>query len=173
MLFRLLGVVFVVGGCSGLGIWYREQLHGRLRAIRSLVKLLEMFMSEISFGKATLAESCKAVARRMEEPYKGVLEQIYWEYSANQTDSFRVILVRYMSGLFDMLPLKEEEKECFYSAFGDQGFPDGQMQLKCMEQSRKRLEDMIALQSQELKEKSRMAMGLGVMSGLLLVVIML
>lgn len=166
-------MVFVVGGCSGLGIWYREQLSGRLRAIRSLVRLLEMFMSEISFGKSTLAESCREIAQRMEEPYKSVLEQIYREYSVRRTDSFQMILEQYMRDLFNKLPLKEEEKTCFCSAFSGQGFLDGQMQLKCMEQSRKRLEDMVVIQSQELKEKSRMAMGLGVMSGLLLVVIML
>lgn len=129
-------------------------------------------MSEIRYGKATLPVCCKETAARVEEPYKSALEQVYRNYSSRAELSFQEIFVKQMDEAFVGLPLKKEDRECFLAAFRNQGFQDGQMQLKCMEQSRTRLAESIAKQSHELKEKSQMAVGLGVMSGLLLVIIM-
>ncbi len=173
MVCRLIGALLILGGCTGLGLWYREQMQERLKALRCLSSILDMLMSEIRYGKATLAESCKETATRIEEPYREALLEVYRLYDGGKGDSFGQLFFKQMQQIFDRLPLKKEDKACFLAPFAGQGFADGQMQLRCMEQSRLQLEERIAGQNRELKEKSQMAVGLGVMSGLLLVVIMI
>ena len=49
---RLLGGGMILTGCLGLGVWYRQQFILRLKAIRIMVEILEILMSEIGYGKA-------------------------------------------------------------------------------------------------------------------------
>ena len=72
----------------------------------------------------------------------------------------------------EKMPLKREDREIFLAPFCGQGFSDGQMQLKSIEQSLAQIKDIIRIQNEEQREKCRMAVGLGVMSGLLLIIIM-
>lgn len=129
-------------------------------------------MSEIRYGKATLPECCRELTVRVEAPYKDALEQIYCEYAEATGGSFQEIFVRRMEQVLVALPLKREDRECFLTPFRNQGFQDGQMQLKSLEQSLLQLNEIIRTQNEEQREKCRMAVGLGVMSGLLLIIIM-
>lgn len=134
--------------------------------------MLEMFISEIRYGKSTLPECCRELATRLEEPYKGALEQACQEFHSMVGVSFYEIFVRKMEQVLGMLPLKDEDRESFLTPFRHQGFQDGQMQIKSLEQGLLQLSDVIQIQKEEQREKSRMAVGLGVMSGLLLIIIM-
>lgn len=155
-----------------MGIWYRERLLGRLKALRTLTAILEMLMSEIQYGKSTLPECCSALTERLEEPYKRTFTEIYQEFGNAGGSSFQEIFVRRMELTFQNLPLKGEDEACFLAPFRNHGFQDGHMQMKSLEQSLLRLNDIIRTQNEEQREKCRMAVGLGVMSGLLLIIIM-
>lgn len=170
---RLVGAVLILSGCTGLGLWYRQQFIGRLQALRVLSAILEMLMSEIRYGRATLPECCKEVAARVDEPYKGALMQVYEECEQATAAPFGEIFVQKTEQIFAQLSLKREECEIFVAPFKGQGFQDGQMQLKSLEQSLLRLQDMIRMQNEEQREKCRMSVGLGVMSGLLLIIVMI
>lgn len=71
------------------------------------------------------------------------------------------------------LPLKEEDREVFLQPFHGQGFQDGAMQLKSLEQVLSQLSGSLEGQERERREKCRMAVGLGAMSGLLILIVLL
>lgn len=169
---RFLGGIMILTGCTGLGFWYREQLEGRMRALRSLIMLLEVFISEIRYGRSALPECCKAVASKVEEPYRSGLLEVCEQFADNRENRFGEIFVYKMDKVLQLLPLKKSDKECFFSSFLAYGFWDGQMQIKNLEYSRGHLADVLQTQKQLQQEKSRLAVGLGVMSGLLLVIVM-
>lgn len=170
---RLLGGIMIMSGCLGLGIWYREQFIGRIQAMRRLVSILEMLKSEINYGKATLPESCNRLAERMEEPYRGCLRDIYRELSEERSTTFPELFCLKMEECLKRLPLKKEDRDIFLQPFRGQGFRDGSMQLVSLEQGLVQLSDSIKLQEQEQREKCHMAVGLGAMSGMLLLIILL
>lgn len=163
----------IVGGCLGLGLWYRDQMIGRIRALRTLASILEMWMSEIRYGKATLPESCGQLAGRLGEPYAGCLKAVCEELGGAGSASFQEVFCRRMDNCLKELPLKEEDREMFLQPFRGQGFQDGAMQLKNLEQGLGRIRELTGQQEQEQKERCRMAVGLGAMSGLLLLIILL
>lgn len=169
---RLVGAILIFSGCTGLGLWYREQLLGRIKTLRTMTAILEMLMSEIRYGKSTLPECCRELSARVDEPFKGALGQIFQVCHKEAGVAFQEIFQEQMMWALEKMPLKREDREIFLAPFCGQGFLDGQMQLRSIEQSLVQIKDTIRIQSEEQREKCRMAVGLGVMSGLLLIIIM-
>ncbi|WP_369124294.1 hypothetical protein, partial [uncultured Acetatifactor sp.] len=71
------------------------------------------------------------------------------------------------------LPLQETDREDFLRFAGQTGFSDSQMQLRAIEQSAQLLGATRERLEREHGEKSRMAVGLGAMGGLLLILVFL
>lgn len=170
---QLLGCIMITTGCLGLGVWYRQQFSKRLYHLRYMGTILEMMMSEVCYSKAPLPECCGRLIKRLEKPYNEAFSDIYESMKNNTGEKFGQVFHRRMSECLQQLPIKQEEKELFLRFASESGFEDGKMQIRSMEQYNDRLKTIIHKLEQEIAEKSRMAMGLGAMSGLLLVIILL
>lgn len=132
-----------------------------------------MMMSEVSYSKATLPECCRHLSERLENPYRQALEEVYRTMRENTGEGFGRVFHDRMKECLDGVPLQKEEKELFLEFTNGCGFEDGKMQLRSMEQYNDRLKSLIRRLEQETAEKCRMALGLGAMSGLLLVIVLL
>lgn len=130
-------------------------------------------MGEIQYGKATLPECCKSVAERQNEPFRSTLFRIYQVMRENTGECFSQVFCENMENCLKNLPVTREDRESFLSFARGDGFGDGQMQLRTIERSRELLLLSVKKQEKENAEKCRMAVGLGAMSGLLLVIILL
>ena len=70
------------------------------------------------------------------------------------------------------LPLQQADKEAFLRFIPENGYMDSQMQLLSIQRSRSLLENTIESLEHDNAEKCRLAVGLGAMSGMLLVLIL-
>lgn len=70
------------------------------------------------------------------------------------------------------LPLQQADKEAFLGFIPENGYMDSQMQLLSIQRSRSLLENTIESLERENTEKCRLAIGLGAMSGMLLILIL-
>jgi len=161
-----------MGGCLGMGLWYKQYFMGRQEALHYLQRILEMLISEIRYGKATLPECCRQIAGRLPQPYNSCLEHIYKRMSENTGIMFAQVFREEMERCMKELPLVQADKKCFLDLFGENGFEDERMQIRSIEQCKELLESVSQRLERENAEKCRMAVGLGVMSGLLLVIIL-
>lgn len=130
-------------------------------------------MSEIRFSKATLPECCRRLSERVEEPYKQAFLDIHQSMKENTGEGFGSVFSRRMESCLESVPVMKQEKELFLKFAAESGFEDGEMQIRSIERYNDMLKDIITRLEQEIAEKSRMALGLGAMSGLLLVIILL
>lgn len=169
---RILGGCMIFSGCLGLGIWYRLQMEGRVRTIRSLIHILELLIGEVRYGRATLPECCSRMARYLEEPFRQAFVRIGGIMEENTGASFGNVFRQEMEGTLRSLPLKEEDREDFFRFTTQTGFMDGQMQLRAIEQGAERLQSTQEKLERENAEKCRMAVGLGAMGGLLLILVL-
>ncbi len=170
---RLLGGTLVILGCTALGIWHREQFGLRIQGLHTLEALLEMMMSQVRYHKATLPECCLLISPRMPSPYREALRSVYEEAADVDGGEFGPIFSEKMKECLERTPLGREEKELFLQFASCCGYQDAGMQLRSMEQYREQVDALAARLEGELRPKSRMAMGLGVMSGILLVILLL
>lgn len=130
-------------------------------------------MSEIRYGKTTLPECCKSVGERQKEPFRSTLFQIYRIMRENTGECFPEVFCHNMEICMKELPLTGADKDAFLAFVKGDSFGDGRMQLRMIERSREMLVVTADKLEKENAEKCRLAVGLGAMSGLLLVIILI
>lgn len=130
-------------------------------------------MSEIRYGKTPLPECCKRIGERVKQPYSMAFWSIYQKMEENTGDSFAEIFCSQMEKCLMQFPLSSQDREQFLSFAEGNSFGDGSMQIRSIERSRELLQITVKNLERENAEKCRMAVGLGAMSGLLLIIILL
>lgn len=169
---KLLGSGMIFAGCFGLGMWYRAQFLGRIKAVRELEHILELLISEVRYGRATLPECCSHIAKYLEEPFGTAFRNVGERMEENAGASFGEVYREEMRPRLKQFPLKSEDEEAFLRFAGQTGYMDGQMQQRALEQSVELLRGTREKLEKENAEKCRMAVGLGAMSGLLLILVL-
>ncbi|MCM1057280.1 MAG: stage III sporulation protein AB [Firmicutes bacterium] len=169
---RLTGACMILTGCFGLGLWYRRQFTGRVRALRALCDALSLLAGEIRYGRGTLPECCEQAACRLNNSLKAAFKRTADKMRENTGESFAGVFKECTGGPLQEMPLKEEDREEFLRFVSAGTFGDGQMQLSLIEQSREMLETKAASLERENGEKCRMAVGLGAMGGLLIILVL-
>lgn len=170
---RFLGGVFIIAGCSGIGLWYRGQFYETVRHLRYMQCILELFISEVRYGKATLPECCRQVSEKVSWPYGQALLSVYEEMEKYDGGSFREKWKLHMGQALKKLPLTGPEKDIFLNFCECSGLSDNLMQIRAIEQYRDMLGSAVKNREGNLEKQGRLAAGLGVMGGLLLTVILL
>lgn len=163
----------IFGGCLGLGLWYREQFLGRLRLTRELICILDQWISEIRYNRATLPECCRQIGRQREDKLGEICSGVYREYTEAGGTGFLEMAGDSFRRQLAVLPLKKEEIDQFLIFAGKEGYADETMQIRAMELSRQGLERTANTQQREITQKCRLSVGLGAMSGMFLVLLLL
>lgn len=135
--------------------------------------ILEMLISEVRYGKATLPEGCRSAGRQAGPPFSVPLQKIYEKMQENTGDAFGDIFCSCMKEAMETMPLTKQDREIFLRFAANNSFAEEAMQVKWMEQSRDMLDRTILLLEEKMEDKCRIAVGLGAMSGLLLIIILL
>lgn len=167
-----IGGMMIFLGCLGLGMWYRGQLTGRIRALRMLRGILDLLASQVRYGRATLPECCQNVAAQLSPPFDNAFRTVAARMQENTGASFAQVFREHLVKRLEEMPLTPADREIFFQFISETGFSDGQMQLRVMEQSGEQLAGTAGRLEKESTEKCRMALGLGIMSGLLLILVL-
>ena len=169
---QMFGGVLILSGCFGLGLWYRQQFLGRLHTIRELIRILEQWISEIRYNSSTLPECCRQIGRQRKDRLGEICTEVYREYTETEGMGFLETAEESFRRQLGTLPLKKEDIDEFLRFAEKEGYADEAMQIKSMELSRQGLEHTAEVQQREIAQKCRLSVGLGAMSGLLLLLIL-
>lgn len=170
---RWLGGIMILTGSLGLGLWYRQQFRQRIIYLRQMVGVLEILMSEIRYGKTTLPQACKNAGIQIKGPLGEALVQVFVKMQENTGEIFGEVFSCHLGNVMRQLPLNREDVEAFLRFAGQNSFSDTSMQLRSLEQSRDMLDETVRGLEKVTEEKGRLAVGLGAMSGLLVVIVLL
>ena len=157
---QMLGGFLILLGCFGMGLWYRQQFLGRLYTIRELIRILEQWISEIRYNGSTLPECCRQTGRQRKDMLGEICTEVYREYAETEDAGFLELAEKSFRRQLRMLPLKKED------------IADETMQIKSIELSRQGLEHTADMQQREITQKCRLSVGLGAMSGLLILLLL-
>ena len=163
----------ILVGCGGLGFWYGEQYRAQVRTLQYFIHILELFEAEIRYGRCLLSECCLRLAEKAEAPYKEIFFEIYQRSMEDTGEGFGDICRQSMECGMKELVAKEEDKELLISCFTKSGYEEDVLQLRVIEQTKKQLEQRLDYVSRENMSKYRVALGMGMMSGLLLVILLI
>ena len=170
---QMLGGTLIFLGCLGLGFWYREQFLGRLHTIRELIRIQEQWISEIRYNSATLPECCRLAGRRRQDRLGEICSEVYREYMTRGGTGFLEVAGESFRRQLQTLPLKTEDIDQFLLFVEQEGYAEEAMQIRAIELSRQGLEEAAGLQQREIAQKCRLSVGLGAMSGMLLLLLLI
>lgn len=170
---KLAAAILVISGTTGLGIYYCREMKNRIWHLQYIVQMLSMMESEIVYSKVTFAEACSTVSRRVKEPYQGFLRSVYERVQAFSGEGLLPIWCGELAKIEKELPLKQEEMTLLEGVVEEQGFIDGEMQIKKMTFQMEQVQDKIQMLKSKEENKSRIYLYLGIMSGILCTIVFL
>lgn len=170
---KLIGACMVIFGCSNIGFYYCRELREGLRHMRILRQILERMMGEIRYNKSTLPECCRQVGRTAEEPYDQALAGIYRLMNSQGGYCFSECWQQEMGKCLAGLPISGKERQMALGLASCGSLNDCAMQIRAIEQYRDMIDSAVRRREETLHRQGKMAAGLGIMSGLLLVVILI
>lgn len=170
---KLVGAILIVGGCLGLGLVKRQKLIMRVQVIEELLHILDLLKSEIRYGKATLPECCRHISEHIGEPYRNFFHQVFLHMQQNTGENFESVFEEKFRICCSSLPIEETDRKEFLQFVSSNSFMEDRMQLGTIEKTQDTLRHKLEILEKDNAEKCRMAVGLGAMSGLFLIIILL
>lgn len=169
----------ILMGTLGLGIWYRNRFYERVEMLSKLIEIIDLFLSEINFSKATMPECCAQVGIRMcggnetDRKMGNSLIKVHELMSRNEGITFDKAFSETMEECLSTFVLEDTDIADFLKISHTGSYSDGQMQIKALERIRDDLKDKASELKSEVENRGRIAVGLGAMGGLLLVIVLL
>lgn len=172
-MFRLLAAVLILYGSAGFSFKLCQEMRARIRHIGQMQELFRLMQSEISYNRATFPEICHQVSKRVEQPYRAAMEEVYRRACENCGTPIPVIWQEVMEKCLEPLPLKKEEREIFLGFGGRLGFTDMEMQIGMLDKCRTQLERLYEQAKSVVENKEKVITGVGILGGLMLVIILI
>lgn len=170
---KMIGIVLTVIGCTGMGFAYKQQFEERLWHLRQMKLIFSLISGTIRYGKATLPESCRQAAQKAEAPYGAALQNIYQIMKENKGLPFSMVWKQEMGRLTKDIPVGEKEKELFLKFGAGNGYMDNEMQQQAIARYTEELELYIKETEKNIREKSKVAVCLGIMGGMFLTIVLI
>ena len=168
-----IGFLMIFAGCAGLGVWYGKRYREQVQVLREFCRILEILEGEIRYGRCVLAQCCLQVANKTNEPFRQCFLNVYESMLQNGGESFEEICETCLKDGLKNVVANTEDKEVFIQCFSRAGFQEDILQLRMIEQGKNRLTDRLCAVEGEAISKYKLALGMGVMSGLLLIILLL
>ena len=153
---KILGYLLILAGCSGIGLWYSVRMQQKVWHLREMIRILDMVISEIDYGRSTLPECCAWIKEKTPQPYRNIFQKMLDNTEPEKGQHFGVVSEKIMQLELQNLPLGEE-KEIFIRCFSDVGYADEWLQRRSMERGRAQLSELLETEEEDLKKRSHEA----------------
>lgn len=140
------------------GLWMAEELRD----------CLEVMEGEVRYGKATLPECFLKVSKQRASEIGGIFGKIGEKALSERGESLRDGLIRELSPCLETI-LSSQELLDVLDFVSPLGFAEEEMQRRLLEKGRRRMEEVVSSKREELREKCRVAWGLGLTGGLFVI----
>lgn len=173
MVIKFFGFLMIVGGSFGLGNYYRMRLLERVRLLKILKEVLELFYNEINFCNATLPQCCISVSKHIGMPYGQSFLKIYEMTETKTGNSFYEVFCEQIRLYFDKSALKRTDLDDFLYFVKNKTPAYGENQLQRIEQGLKYLEQDLFDAETELRKKGQLVISVSFLCGLFIVIILI
>ena len=172
MWMKLLGAVFVIVGCSGLGAESAKRLKDRRRLLETMKRMMSQLKGEILYSNLTLPAAFFRTGQKGEGAAGKLFTSVAKRMEEKTGESFEEVWKAETEQFFQTCSLEKNEQDQL-RAFGScLGYLDRDMQERTMEFYMEELEQEIEVLKKAEPEKCRMFLGIGILAGLFLTVVL-
>ncbi|HKM04684.1 MAG TPA: stage III sporulation protein AB [Lachnospiraceae bacterium] len=167
---HLIGAVLTILGTTGFGLSLKKEMKQRIYHLKYIKKLFFYLQNEVEYHKSTLQEACENISKRAEEPYLKLYGKINLDMIENRGYPFGEVWKRNLIIMRDKIPITNKDMDLLMQ-FMEESFQDGKMQCKEIGFYIDKMQELIDLLENEYRNKSKIYVSLGVMSGILCTII--
>lgn len=172
MAIKVIGVILVLCGSSGLGWYMADRGRQHIQLLEELRKKLMLLKGEIVYGNSPLGEACARVAAKSEGEFSSFFDAVSKRIEAQRGEPLYEIWKEETGKLDRNLPLSAEDKQQL-EQFGEHlGYLNTEMQERTILLYLEQLEESITYLKEHQREKSRLYTSLGILGGVFLVIIL-
>ncbi|MCL2253559.1 MAG: stage III sporulation protein AB [Lachnospiraceae bacterium] len=169
---RIIGAILLIIGTSGMAYTYCFEQRLRLRLLHKMRDIFVLIQKEMEYLKATMPEICLHLSEQ-NNSLSSVFGDIYMETELNNGRSFNAIWRHHFAEKLKKEPLKEDEKNLIMLFPESLNYRDSDGQADGVKKYINELNSRINEIDAEIKNKNKVVMCLGVMSGIITVVIII
>lgn len=162
-----IAAILVIIGTSGVGFSFCREQENRLYHLKYMKHIMVLIQNEIAYRRASFPEICQSIANRMEKPYSTFFSEINQELSKKNGKAFGEIWRNAGKELEGITSISRAEKEQFLSFPTENGYQNGEMQIREMEGKIYELETSIQKLEKKIENNCKLYLCVGIMSGLL------
>lgn len=170
--FKWLGALFVITGCTGMGLWMADQWKLHLRVLEDLRKLIFLIKGEIIYANSPLTEAFERAGRKSSTCIGELFLNVSERMEKQQGEPFYVMWKEEIDKLGKAVPLSKEDRQELKCMGEHLGYLDREMQERTILLYLEQLDITIHYLREHLREKSRLYTSLGIMGGLFLTIVM-
>ncbi len=156
-----------------MGIMYRRRAQQRVNELKGLQQMIELMAGQIRFERDTLPQVCMKISGYLDGDYGKMLFRIYQIMEENPGIEFSKIYREEMMSTIRSFPLKAQEKSFALALFDGNGFEDRQMQIDMLQNRYRMIQHMIQDAEEAQGKIGRIAVGMGILTGLFIVIVLI
>lgn len=169
---KLLGGILIILGCLGCAFRYMDKLHTRIELLKEWRTILEAMEGEIRYGRLSFPECFIRMGGHFPTPLGQCLGEIGRVMEENPHKNFREETEKKLQGVLGN-DFSQQEKKDLFCIWIFQGCRDEQMQQKLLQRCRENVEEYLSKWKGEYRGKSKVALSLGAMMGIVLVLLLI
>ena len=170
---KLMGILFVMCGCIGLGLFYSSRVLEQYQTLLRLKKALLLLEGEIRYGVKTFPEAMRDVGAKSRGCIGAFFSSVGETMEAEEKRELYEIWKASMAATLSKGALKREELQNLDELGKTAGYLDAKMQMDAIMLTIKRLDHSIHRLEGEKKDKVRLYNMLGVMGGVFITIMIL
>jgi len=173
VIYKLIGCIFVIASCSGIGMYYSGEFRVRLEDMKELKKMIILLRGDIRYANTPLPEAISSIARKN----NGRFEKFFVFISNKLNDfpgvTFASVWKESVETNLNQTAINKKDKVDLVQFGESLGYLDKDMQINTLDLYLEQLENVINDLLGNVKEKTYLYNTLGVMAGLFISIIMM
>lgn len=167
-----MGMLMVLSGCIGMGLWCSQSYVRKWRNLKNCQKAMVILRNEIAYGRTPLPAAFWQMASRTGGTVSAFFDTVAERLEAGG-DRLEQIWSATLEEILTAREMREEDRKELADLGNTLGYLDVQMQLQALELYERRLGDSLDIWERDREKKTRLYPVLGTMGGVLVCLIIL
>lgn len=169
----IVGSVFVIVGCSAIGMRMVKRMKNRIWEMYQMRYYLLVLRGEIKYGKRNLVECFRELEKKSKGCWHGFFENLVKELEGEKQSRLADIWEKSMKMQLYESCLREEQKKEWLQLGQNLGYLDTEMQIAWINVCEERILDNIRKEKEQYNGQAKLYQTLGVMCGVFLVIVLI
>lgn len=170
---KIIGAICVMTGCGGAGLAMGVSWKRRYVQLGQMQRSLRMLHGEIRYTGAELPEAIDQIALRQEKPFSDFYHGLSEQMRRMDGQSLKTLWKTEIEKCLNNTYLTKEDKQIFLESGSQLGYLDRQMQLSSLEACMAQIEDNQNMIRKNMKEKQKLSVALGLLSGFFIIILLI